>query len=96
MPPNDKVDPEEAAIEAGAQEVESDGEGGSRFYTEPTDVDIVVKALTELKWNVTGAKLAWKPKNLVTLDDAKKAEVVAFLEAIDEDDDVQDMYPALA
>ncbi len=96
MPPNSTVDPEEAAIEAGAQEVESDEEGGSRFYTEPTDVDIVVKALTELKWNVTGAKLAWKPKNLVQLDDAKKAEVVAFLEAIDEDDDVQDMYPALA
>lgn len=98
MPPaGAAVDPEEAAIEAGAQEVETDGEGGSVFYTEPTDLDAVAKALAEQKWNVTAAKLAWRPKNPVTLDDdAKRAEVEAFLAAIDEDDDVQTIYPGLA
>jgi YebC/PmpR family DNA-binding regulatory protein len=96
MPPG-AVDPEEAAIEAGAQEVESDGEGGAIFFTEPTDLDAVAKALAERKWNVTAAKLAWRPKNPVTLDDdAKRAEVEAFLAALDEDDDVQALYPALA
>ena len=40
------VDPEEAAIEAGAQDFEPDGEGGFRFYTEPTDLDASAKALT--------------------------------------------------
>ncbi len=102
MPPGSStgpgaVDPEEAAIEAGAQEVELDGEGGALFYTEPTDLDSVAKALAERKWNVTAAKLAWRPKNPVALDDeAKRAEVEAFLAAIDEDDDVQAIYPALA
>src|SRR5690242_17677952 len=38
------ADAEEAAIEAGAQDFESDGEGGFRFYTEPTDLDAVSKA----------------------------------------------------
>lgn len=91
------IDPEEAAIEAGAQEVELDGEGGALFYTEPTELDAVTKALAERKWNVTGAKLAWRPKNPVSLeDDAKRGEVEAFLAAIDEDDDVQAIYPGLA
>jgi len=91
------IDPEEAAIEAGAQEVELDGEGGALFYTEPTELDAVTKALADLKWNVTGAKLAWRPKNPVTVDDdTKRAEVEAFLAAIDEDDDVQAIYPGLA
>ncbi len=91
------IDPEEAAIEAGAQEVELDGEGGALFYTDPTELDAVTKALADLKWNVTGAKLAWRPKNPVTVDDDnKRAEVEAFLAAIDEDDDVQAIYPGLA
>ncbi|MFO0710001.1 MAG: YebC/PmpR family DNA-binding transcriptional regulator [Sandaracinus sp.] len=91
------IDPEEAAIEAGAQEVELDGEGGALFYTEPTDLDAVAKALAERKWSVTAAKLAWRPKNPVSLDDeGKRAEVEAFLAALDEDDDVQALYPALA
>jgi transcriptional/translational regulatory protein YebC/TACO1 len=91
------VDPEEAAIEAGAQEVELDGEGGALFYTEPTELDAVAKALAERRWNVTAAKLAWRPKNPVALDEeAKRGEVEAFLSAIDEDDDVQAIYPALS
>lgn len=99
MPPGPIAshDPEEAAIEAGAQEVELDGEGGALFFTDPTEVDSVAKALGERKWNVTAAKLAWRPKNLVTIDDeTKRGEVEAFLAAIDEDDDVQAIYPALA
>src|SRR5688572_32519093 len=34
--PPEGADPEEAAIEAGAQELEPDGEGGFHFYTEVT------------------------------------------------------------
>lgn len=90
------ADPEEAAIEAGAQDVESDGEGGSRFLTEPTDVDVVSRALTGLGWTVSSASLGWKPKNPVSLDGDALAEVEAFLAAIDDDDDVQTIYPGLA
>jgi YebC/PmpR family DNA-binding regulatory protein len=91
------ADAEEAAIEAGAQEVESDGEGGSRFYTEPTDLDAVSKALAASNWTVSTIKIGWRPKNPVKLDDAAvKAEVEAFLNDIDADDDVQTMYVGLA
>lgn len=95
-PPPSGADADEAAIEAGAQDLEPGDEGATRFFTEPGDVDVVSKALTERKWNVTSAALIWKAKNPVTLDGDKRAEVEAFLSALDEDDDVQNIYVALA
>jgi YebC/PmpR family DNA-binding regulatory protein len=95
-PPDGGADPDEAAIEAGAQDLEAGEEGGTRFFTEPTDLDAVSKALTERKWTVTSAALIWKAKNPVTLDAEKRAEVESFLADLDEDDDVQNIYVALA
>ncbi|MBN9162385.1 MAG: transcriptional regulator [Myxococcales bacterium 68-20] len=95
-PPSGDVDAEAAAIESGAQDLEAGDDGATRFFSEPSDVDIVSKALTDQKWNVTSAQLIWKAKNPVTLDDAQRAEVEAFLEALDDDDDVQNIYVALA
>lgn len=95
-PPDGGADPDEAAIEAGAQDLEGGDEGATRFFTEPSDLDAVSKALADRKWNVTSAQLIWKPKNPVALDDGKRTEVVAFLEALDEDDDVQNLYVGLA
>jgi YebC/PmpR family DNA-binding regulatory protein len=95
-PPSAGVDPEEAAIESGAQDVEPAEDGATRFYTEPGDVDVVSKALADRKWTVTSAQLIWKAKNPVTLDDAQRADVEAFLNALDEDDDVQTIYAGLA
>ena len=90
-------DPDEAAIECGAQDLEPNDDGGTLFYTDPGDLDAVAKALTERKWTVSSAKLIWKAKNPVTVDDeAKRAEVEAFLEALDSDDDVQNLYVGLA
>jgi transcriptional/translational regulatory protein YebC/TACO1 len=40
--------------------------------------------------------LGYRPKNPVTLNDAERVEVEAFLEAIDADDDVQNVYVGLA
>nr|HEX4314901.1 YebC/PmpR family DNA-binding transcriptional regulator [Kofleriaceae bacterium] len=91
-----KVDPEEAAIEAGAQDFEPDGDGGFRFYTEPTDLDTVSKALSAGGWTVATIKLGWRAKNPTKIDDAAaRAEVEAFLADVDEDDDVQNIYVGL-
>ena len=95
-PPSADLDAEEAAIESGAQDVEAGDDGASRFFTDPGDVDVVSKALADRKWTVTSAQLIWKAKNPVALDDAKRADVEAFLNAIDEDDDVQNIYVGLA
>jgi YebC/PmpR family DNA-binding regulatory protein len=95
-PPAKPEDPEEAAIEAGAQEVEPADDGQQRFITEPTDVDAVSKALTARGWHVTAASLVWIPKNPVKLEGEAKGEVEAFLAALDADDDVQTIYAGLA
>jgi len=96
-PPDAGVDAEEAAIEAGAQDLEAGEDGQTRFFTEPTDLDAVNKALTERRWTVTSAALIWRAKNPVKLEDpAQRAEVEAFLAAIDDDDDVQRMFVGLA
>ena len=42
------------------------------------------------------AKLGYQPKNPVSLSDADRAEVEAFLEKVDADDDVQNVYVGLA
>ena len=95
-PAGAKVDPEEAAIECGAQDLEANDDGSTVFYTEPTDLDLVSKALAERKWTVSSAKLIWKAKNPVTVDDAQRAEVESFLAALDDDDDVQTLFVGLA
>lgn len=91
-------DVETAAIEAGAQDFESDAEEGtSRFYTEAADLDAVCRALAAQHWTVSSMRLGWRAKNPVKVDDAAAlAEVEAFLNALDEDDDVQHIYVGLA
>lgn len=95
-PPPSGEDPEEAAIEAGAQELEAADDGQTRFITEPTDLDAVSKSLSARGWHVTAASLVWIPKNPVKLEGEPRAEVEAFLAALDEDDDVQTLYVGLA
>jgi len=91
------ADPEVAAIEAGAQDLEPSDEGATLFITDTTDLDAVCKALPAQGFTVVSAKLGYRPKNPVTIsNDAELEEVQAFLEAIDEDDDVQSVYVGLA
>jgi YebC/PmpR family DNA-binding regulatory protein len=89
------ADAEAAAIEAGAQDLESDGDGGFRFYTEPTDLDAVSRALSASGWTVAAMRIGWRAKNPMAIDAAARGEVEAFLAEVDEDDDVQHIYVAL-
>jgi YebC/PmpR family DNA-binding regulatory protein len=95
--PNSKdADAEVAAIEAGAQDLEPADEGATLFITDVTDLDAVCKALPAQGYTVISAQLGYRPKNPVTLSDAEREEVEAFLEAVDADDDVQNVYVGLA
>ncbi|KTC33005.1 MAG: YebC/PmpR family DNA-binding transcriptional regulator [Pseudomonas sp.] len=96
-PDTPDADPELAAIEAGAQDFEPGDEGATLFLTEPADLDAVQKALPEQGFTVLSAKLGYQPKNPVSgLSDEQMAEVEAFLEGLDNHDDVQDMFVGLA
>ncbi|VVN06026.1 putative transcriptional regulatory protein [Pseudomonas fluorescens] len=96
-PDTPDADPEMAAIEAGAQDFEPGEDGATLFLTEPADLDAVQKALPEQGFTVLSAKLGYQPKNPVSgLSDEQMAEVEAFLEGLDNHDDVQDMFVGLA
>jgi YebC/PmpR family DNA-binding regulatory protein len=94
------ADPEVAAIEAGAQDFEpGDEEGTTLFLTDAADLDLVSRALPAHGFTVLTAKLGYKPKNPVNpanLSAEQLEEVEAFLAAIDENDDVQNVYVGLA
>ena len=94
------ADPELAAIEAGAQDFEPGEEAGvTMFWTDPTDLDLVSRALPAHGFAVLTAKLGYKPKNPVdpaSLSAAELEEVEAFLAAIDGNDDVQNVFVGLA
>ncbi len=94
-PPEGGADAETAAIEAGAQDLEVAEEGATRFLTAPTDLDTVSRALTGMGWTVSAQSLAWVAKNPVHLEGDARTEVESFLEAMDEDDDVQHIYVGL-
>jgi transcriptional/translational regulatory protein YebC/TACO1 len=59
-------------------------------------LDAVSRALPNFGFVVQSAELVYRPKNPVTLSEADRADVEAFLEAIDEDDDVQNVFAGLA
>jgi YebC/PmpR family DNA-binding regulatory protein len=94
-PPAAGADPEEAAIEAGAQEVEAADDGQTRFITEPTELDAVARALTSAGWTVHSQALVYISKNPVSVDADARAEVESFLDALDADDDVQTIFVGL-
>ncbi|MFN2309693.1 MAG: YebC/PmpR family DNA-binding transcriptional regulator [Gammaproteobacteria bacterium] len=90
------ADPELAAIEAGARDLEPADDGATLFMTDPADLDAVARALPAQGFAVQSAQLGYRPKNPLSLGDAERAEVEAFLEAIDADDDVQHVYVGLS
>ena len=99
-PAKPDADAEVAAIEAGAQDFEPAGEGNSVvFLTDPTDLDLVSRALPAQGFTVLSAKLGYKPKNPVdpaSLSAEDLEEVETFLAAIDANDDVQNVFVGLA
>jgi YebC/PmpR family DNA-binding regulatory protein len=93
---SDDADVDEAAIEAGAQDCEpADEEGLALFITDNSDLDSVCRALPEYGYSVETAKIGYRAKNPQTIGDAEMEEVEAFLAAIHEHDDVQEVYVAL-
>jgi YebC/PmpR family DNA-binding regulatory protein len=93
------ADPEMAAIEAGAQDLEAGEEGVTLFWTDPTDLDLVCRALPAQGFTVLSAKLGYKPKNPVdpaSLSPEALEEVETFLAAMDANDDVQNVFAGLA
>lgn len=94
-PESAAADAELAAIESGARDLEPAENGTTLFLSDPVDLDAVCRALPAHGFVVQSAQLGYRPKNPLVLADAERAEVEAFLDAIDADDDVQNVYVGL-
>jgi len=81
----------EAAIEAGAEDVESDGEG-HEISTSVEDFAAVRDALEARFGQAEAAKLEWWPSTTIDLDEEKAREVLKLVDVLDDHDDVQAVY----
>lgn len=87
-------DPEEvslAAIDAGAEDVEVDGDG-VQVTTEAASLEPVRKALIDAGFEVTSADLSMVPKTPLRLDGDQATQVLRLLDRLEDLDDVQNVY----
>lgn len=89
-----QFDPEEEAIEVGANEVLKSEEGYA-FYGAIESMEEIRKALVSRGWTIAAAELAYRPKNPTVLTEAQKAEVVQLLSELDDHDDTHRVFATL-
>jgi YebC/PmpR family DNA-binding regulatory protein len=81
----------EAAVEAGADDVESDEEG-HQVWTGVEDLHAVAKALEAALGEPDSVKLAWRPQNSVELGEGDAEQLIKLVDALEDDDDVQTVW----
>lgn len=78
----------EAALEAGAEDVESSEEGHA-IYTDPGELAEVASVLEDALGEAESTKLIWMPQTLTPIDEDVAATVLKLIAALEDDDDVQ-------
>ena len=81
----------EAAIEAGADDVESD-EDSHTVYTAFEQLSEVAQALEASLGAAKSTSLAWRPKALTPISGDAAATLMKLVEALEDEDDVQNVY----
>ncbi|MEN0074321.1 MAG: YebC/PmpR family DNA-binding transcriptional regulator [Paracraurococcus sp.] len=81
----------EAAIEAGALDVDSDEEG-HEVTCAPEDFFAVRDALESRFGSPESARIEWVPTVRIDLDEEKAREILKLIDRLDESDDVQNVY----
>ena len=81
----------EAALEAGAEDVESSEEGHS-IWTSAEALHEVAKALEPVLGEPEGVKLAWRPQTQVAVGETDAGTLMKLIDTLEEDDDVQTVW----
>jgi YebC/PmpR family DNA-binding regulatory protein len=81
----------EAAIEAGAEDVESD-EDGHQIWTAQEDLHEVAKALEKSLGEPESTKLAWRPQTPVEVGEDEAGTLIKLIDALEDDDDIQTVW----
>lgn len=81
----------EAAIEAGADDVESDEDSHS-VWTSVENLHEVARELEKVLGEAEGVKLAWKPNLTVDVDADTVSTLMKLVDTLEDDDDVQTVW----
>ena len=81
----------EAALEAGADDVES-SEDGHSIWTSVDALHEVAKALEAALGDPEGLKLAWRPTTMVEVGEDDAGKLLRMIDTLEEDDDVQTVW----
>jgi YebC/PmpR family DNA-binding regulatory protein len=81
----------EAAIDAGAEDCESSGEG-HLVYCHPDELHHVAKALEARFGEPRAARILWRPKSAVPVDEEAGQRLLRMIDGLEDLDDVQDVY----
>jgi transcriptional/translational regulatory protein YebC/TACO1 len=82
----------ELALEAGAEDLKTDGEQ-FEVITDPSDFDVVSDAVTQAGIAMAESSVTLIPDMVTEVADLEQAQsIMKFVEALEELDDVQDVY----
>ena len=81
----------EAAIDAGADDVQSDA-GGHAVTCAFESIGEVSAVLAAKFGEAQSVKIVWKPQTMAPVDQEKAESLMKLVEALDEDDDVQNVF----
>ena len=81
------------ALEAGAEDMKNDpAEENYEIITAPEDVSRVKEAVEKAKIPVESAEVTMLPKSYVVLDDKAADQTIRLMDALEENEDVQNVY----
>jgi len=81
----------EAALEAGADDVQSTDDGHD-IWTAIDGMHDVARGLEAVLGEAEAIKLAWKPGIMVTVGEADAGQLLKLIDALEDDDDVQTVW----
>lgn len=87
----DKEELELFLIESGAEDIKWRGDI-LKIYTKPEELDSVKRKIEEKEIKIESASLDWVAKEEIELNQKEKESCQKLFEALDEKDDIQDIY----
>lgn len=83
----------ELALDAGAEDIETEDDDVYTVKTSVSDFSGVCQVLEEKEIAVKSSNVSLVPQNRIEIDDVTKAQqVIKFIEALEDDDDVQNVF----
>ena len=82
----------EVALEAGAEDVLTDDDGAIEVLTQPTDFEAVKSALDKAGLMAGMAEVTYRAENTIELSEDDQVKMQKILDALEELDDVQEVY----